>query len=163
MISVTGTMIGGTTVHVGPMTNTDAPARPRKTPCASCPYRQNVPSGVWHEDEYAKLERYDAETGSQPAAVFMCHQGAGDVCAGWLGHTDPAELLAVRIGIISGSLDESCATYETDVPLFASGAEAAAHGRAAIKNPDDRAVQAIRKIVQVRAHSAIGQVQIDAC
>lgn len=28
---------------------------PRKTPCASCPYRKDVPSGVWEASEYEKL------------------------------------------------------------------------------------------------------------
>lgn len=135
------------------MTNAE-PARPRKTPCASCPYRKNVPSGIWHEDEYAKLERYDAETFDQPVTTFMCHQGCGSVCSGWLGHADPTELLAVRIGIIGGSLDESCAEYSTDVPLFASGAEAAAHGRSEISAPSERAATVIAKIIRTHASNS---------
>ena len=38
---------------------TDKSRRVRPKPCASCPYRCDVPSGVWHPDEYAKLEVYD--------------------------------------------------------------------------------------------------------
>lgn len=126
-------------------------ATPRRTPCASCPYRQNVPSGIWHPDEYAKLTAYDGETHEQTAiAVFQCHQGAGDVCSGWLGHRDPADLLAVRIGILNETVDPSCAEYTTDVPLFASGAEAAAHGRRDIDAPDEAAQAAIDKITAVR-------------
>lgn len=126
-------------------------ALPRRTPCASCPYRQNVPSGIWSGDEYDKLARYDGEMGEQTSiAVFRCHQGAGDVCSGWLGHRDPADMLAVRIGIIRGDLDPSCGEYTTDAPLFPTGAEAAAHGCHDIAAPSERAHQAIAKIVRVR-------------
>lgn len=126
-------------------------ATPRRTPCASCPYRQSVPSGIWHPDEYDKLRRYDGPTHEQASVnVFLCHQGAGDVCSGWLGHRDPADLLAVRIGIVTGAVDTSCAEYTTDVPLFASGAEAADHGIRDLKSPDARASEAITKIVRTR-------------
>ncbi|MGN7186968.1 DUF6283 family protein [Microbacterium enclense] len=128
------------------------PSLPRKTPCASCPYRRSVPSGVWHPDEYAKLPAYDGDIAEQQSiAVFSCHQGDGDVCAGWLGHRDPVDLLAVRVGIVDGRLDPSCAEYTTDVPLFDSGAEAAAHGTGDTLHPTGRAGAAIRKIVAVRA------------
>ena len=129
--------------------------RPRKSPCASCPYRRNVPSGIWHETEYAKLELYDGVIFEQTTAnVFLCHQGEDAVCAGWLGHrTEPAELLAVRVGIIDGRLDPSCAEYVTDVELFGSGVEAAAHGRAEIEQPTDRACETIAKIVRVRGNT----------
>lgn len=137
------------------------PAKPRRSPCASCPYRRSVPSGIWHEDEYRKLEGYDAETYAQPVAVFNCHQGDGDVCAGWLGHADPTRLLAVRLGIARGDVDPSCAEYETDVPLFESGAEAAEHGRAELDAPSERAEGAIRKIVRTRAVSASGPVAFE--
>lgn len=126
-------------------------ATPRRTPCASCPYRRNVASGIWHPEEYEKLERYDAPMIEQPAAAFMCHQGAGDVCSGWLGHADPADLLAVRVGIIDGRLSAECATYETTVPLFSSGAEAAAHGTREVAAPSANAVASISKIIATRA------------
>jgi len=122
-------------------------AKARPTPCASCPYRQNVPSGVWDASEYAKLPAYDAPTGEQPAGAFFCHQQDGSVCAGWLGHRDPYHLLAVRIGISAGALDESCIDYKTDVPLFTSGEEAAAHGMRDYEHPGPKAEATIRKIV----------------
>ncbi|EQM74747.1 DUF6283 family protein [Microbacterium maritypicum] len=136
-----------------------AASKPRRTPCASCPYRTAVASGIWHEEEYAKLERYDLDMADQPAAVFVCHQGTRDVCAGWLGHRDPADLLAVRLGVISGDIDAACLTYETRVPLFPSGAEAATHGRREIEQPGEKAVTTITKIIRVRAGSAEGPVQ----
>ena len=123
------------------------PARPRKTPCASCPYRVNVPSGIWDKSEYAKLPRYDGEMHEQTAtAVFMCHQQDGCVCSGWLAHRDPEDMLAVRLGLMRGQLDPSCLDYSTGVPLFASGAAAAAHGTREIETPSAAAVAAISKI-----------------
>lgn len=126
-------------------------ACPRKTPCASCPYRASVASGIWAPEEYAKLPTYDGETFEQSQKIFFCHQAeAEDVCSGWLGHTDPTELLAVRIGMMVGRLDPSCAEYTTEVELFSSGAEAAAHGVKNITAPDARARDAIEKITKKR-------------
>lgn len=132
------------------MSSSSQPAKPRKTPCASCPYRCQVPSGVWDASEYEKLPAYDGETWEQSARVFMCHQGDGAVCSGWLGHRDPSDLLAVRIGIATGNLDPECAEYRTSVRLFESGAEAAVHGVKHIEDPDGRARDTIEKIVRSR-------------
>ena len=128
-------------------------SKPRPRPCASCPYRRGVPSGVWGESEYAKLPEYDGDTAYQPIATFMCHQQDGSVCAGWLGHSEPDQLLAVRIGIMTGALDPACAEYQTDVPLFASGAEAAAHGMRDYEAPGHEAEETIRKIVTKKGAS----------
>jgi hypothetical protein len=128
------------------------PSKPRIRPCASCPYRKEVPSGVWDVSEYAKLPEYDGDTAYQSPASFYCHQQDGSVCAGWLGHRDPYDLLAVRLGVRSGLLDESCFDYTTDVPLFASGAEAAAHGLRDIEHPSKKAEETMRKIE--RKHDA---------
>jgi len=126
-------------------------ALPRKTPCASCPFRKNVASGVWDESEYAKLPDYDGETHEQKSmATFFCHHGDGQVCSGWLGHRDPIDMLAVRIGISIGKLDPSVAEYQTSVPLFESGAAAAEHGRKEIEAPGPKAADTIRKVVKKR-------------
>lgn len=129
---------------------------PRPNPCASCPYRRDVPSGIWSAEEYAKLPAYDGEITEQAAAgafaLFDCHQTDGSLCAGWVGHrTEPADLLAVRVGLADGRVDPDVGEYRTDVPLFASGAEAAAHGRSGIADPSAAAVRAISKVVRVRA------------
>jgi len=121
-------------------------AKARKSPCASCPYRQSVASGVWDASEYAKLPEFDGETWEQSPTAFFCHQNNGCVCSGWLGHTDPGQLLGVRIGISTGLLDASCLDYTTDVPLFSSGAEAAAHGMRDYRHPGRKAAETIRKI-----------------
>jgi hypothetical protein len=110
-----------------------------------------VPSGIWHAEEYEKLPRYDEELIAQPVQAFYCHQGDNHVCSGWLGYHDPAELLAVRIGISAGRLDPSVIDYTTDVPLFESGAEAAEHGMQDIEFPSGRAQRAIEKITKVRS------------
>jgi len=123
----------------------------RPSPCPSCPYRRGVPSGVWAAEEYAKLPAYDAPTGDQPMAAFYCHQDDGGLCAGWVGFGDPVELLAVRIGVLSGEVDPAVFDYRTDVPLFGSGTEAAAHGCAEIERPSADASEAVRKIATVRA------------
>jgi len=132
----------------------DRLSKPRKRPCASCPYRKDVPSGVWDEEEYDKLPLYDGEIAEQAekggVAAFGCHQGDGSICSGWLGHRDPLDLLAVRLGISNGRLDESCAEYTTTVPLFESGAEASEHGKREIENPSEKAASTIGKIVRKR-------------
>jgi len=119
-------------------------------PCASCPYRRDVPSGVWDPSEYAKLPAYDAATGDQPWYPFGCHRDDGRLCAGWLGHRNPRELLAVRIGVISNHYSAKIMNYRTDVPLFASGAEACAHGLADVEAPTPKAQAAAAKIVKRR-------------
>lgn len=126
------------------------PIPPRATPCASCPFRRNVPSGIWDVEEYEKLPRYDADLPEQPKALFLCHLDEGCACAGWLGHRDPADLLAVRVGVLQGRVDPACLTYTTRVALFDSGAEAAAHGVAGIAQPDARAIAAISKLERLR-------------
>jgi len=122
----------------------------RPTPCASCPFRQGVPSGVWHEDEYRKLPHYDGDMVDQSPLAFGCHQADGKLCAGWVGHKPfPDELLAVRLGVMRGSMDRSVLNYTTDVPLFESGQAACDHGLRDIETPSDRAAEVIEKIIRV--------------
>lgn len=124
---------------------------PRPRPCASCPYRRDVPSGIWEESEYVKLPDYDGETFEQNPAAFLCHQNDGHVCSGWLGHRDPYDLLAVRLGVLCGHLDESCLGYTTGVPLFSSGKEAARHGMRDIDSPSIPARRVVDKIEKKRS------------
>jgi hypothetical protein len=117
---------------------------------------------VWDASEYAKLPAYDGEIVEQVTAggtaAFYCHQQDGSLCAGWLGHRDPYDLFAVRIGVANGALDASVIGYLTDVDLFGSGAEAAAHGLADVADPAARAVEAMRKILtRRRARRAPGE------
>lgn len=109
--------------------------RPAAAPCKSCPYRCDVPSGVWDATEYAKLSGYDGEMWRQHQALFMCHQQDGCLCAGWLACHGSDDLLALRLRPVHGS----AYGYISPVPVFASGAEAAAHGMADIRRPQARA------------------------
>lgn len=123
---------------------------PAARPCGTCPYRLDVPSGIWDASEYEKLPAYDRETGEQPIDMFQCHQhDAGDpearICAGWIGcHGD--QLLALRIWITLGRLDPDVLDYTTPTPLHPTGAAAAAHGMAEIHRPNAAAVRAIWKV-----------------
>ncbi|MET7968769.1 DUF6283 family protein [Micromonospora sp. NPDC005305] len=122
---------------------------PASSPCGTCPYRRDVPSGVWDAREYAKLPAYDAPTALQPHGLFLCHQADGRVCAGWAGCHDTDHLLALRLaGLKDMSPDEVAATrdYVCPVPLFGSGREAAEHGMARISDPDARARRAMDRL-----------------
>jgi hypothetical protein len=123
---------------------------PAKNPCGSCPYRRDVPSGLWHEDEYAKLPRYDNDTAAQPPQVFLCHQQDGRMCAGWVGCHDMSHSLGLRFAAMTGDVTpetvDAVLDYECPVPLFESGAAAAAHGRADVANPGEAARRQIDRL-----------------
>lgn len=120
--------------------------RPSKAPCGTCPYRTDVPSGIWDWSEYVKLTKYDGETIEQllkgGTSLFFCHQNDGHLCAGWAGCHDTDELLALRMN----EVHPDTFGYVSPVPLFGSGAEAAAHGLMDIENPSPAAQAAITKL-----------------
>jgi hypothetical protein len=122
---------------------------PAKTPCRSCPYRKDVPSGVWAPEEYDKLPPYDNPTPSQPLGAFYCHQQNGRLCAGWVGCHDMRESLGLRMAASFGHLSpedvDAALDYSSPVELFESGAAAAEHGRADITTPSERA----RRVIDV--------------
>lgn len=115
----------------------------RSQPCSACPYRQDVPSGVWSAHEYDKLRDYDKPTGEQPFEAFACHATPEHLCHGWaVVHTtrgNEYDLLALRI---HGYPD----IPDAGVPLFASGNEAADHGQADIEQPSEEAIAAVEKL-----------------
>ena len=133
---------------------------PASHPCGSCPYRRDVPSGVWHESEYDKLPAYDGSTGEQMDAgamgAFMCHQQDDRLCAGWVGCHDMYESLAMRFAtrLMSQEDLDAVFAYECPIPLFASGAEAAAHGKAEIDVPGVKARRTIDKLTRKRRAQA---------
>ena len=131
------------------------PARPLPRPCASCPYRRDAPQGLWHEEEYARLPKYDGDIADQVVAgafnAFFCHQRNGAVCSGWLGHREhPSDLLAVRLGV-SGDRPQlhpvACVDYTTDVPLWGSGREVYDHSAG---HMTEEAWQAAQKLQRAR-------------
>lgn len=134
---------------------------PAQRPCDSCPYRQDVPSGMWDASEYAKLARYDADTIAQPPGLFLCHltEENGRMCAGWAGCHDGDNLLALRLATANGRISPETAQftvgYRSPVPLFASGTEAAIHGMRNIDQPSDDALAAMNKIERVRGGAAL--------
>ncbi|MFD5696530.1 DUF6283 family protein [Streptomyces lasiicapitis] len=132
---------------------------PAPRPCESCPYRRDVPPGIWSHEEYEKLRRYDAPTPDQPSALFQCHQtdahdAARRICAGWAGCHDSAHLLALRMGVLDGRIEAStyraAIEYVSPVPLFSSGSEAAAHGQAHTDQSHEEADRLIAKISRAR-------------
>ncbi|MGW7786078.1 DUF6283 family protein [Streptomyces tricolor] len=139
------------------MSSSLRPPAPR--PCESCPYRRDVPAGIWASEEYEKLRRYDADTPYQPTRVFQCHQADADsdvrrVCAGWAGCHEGDDLLALRLAVLNGSMDtttyRAVVEYESSVPLFPSGSAAASHGQAGTAAPTEDARRLIDKISRTR-------------
>jgi hypothetical protein len=106
-----------------------------------------VPAGIWHKSEYAKLPPYDAPTWQQPLGVFMCHLRDDSICGGWLLAHDRINLLALRV---SRRIDPSVWDYAPDVAVFASGAEAAAHGVSGCKKPSAAARRKMVGLVRLR-------------
>ncbi len=111
--------------------------------------------------EYDKPREYDADTADQPTGVFFCHQAdvvsdTSRVCAGWSGCHESDELLALRLAVITGCMDPITFTavvdYESPVPLFSPGREAANHGQAGIDKPGSEARHMISKITRTRTN-----------
>ncbi|WP_328436949.1 DUF6283 family protein [Nocardia puris] len=143
----------------GPAPGPETMGPPAPRPCDSCPYRRDVPSGVWHASEYEKLRAYDrADLAEQPVALFQCHQVDADsdrrrVCAGWAGcHGDT---LALRVALIEQRISprtfQAAIDYRSPTPLFASASEAADQWQADVPRPGAQAVAAIAKIRRHRS------------
>lgn len=132
---------------------------PAANPCGSCPYRRDVPPGVWAPVEYEKLPAYDADTPFQPSALFLCHQQDGRACAGWVGVHDMDNSLALRFAALDPAFDiVSFLTYESPVPLWSSGHEAALHGLSGVASPGDGARRTIANLERKRARRDRGSV-----
>jgi len=118
----------------------------RSQPCIACPYRRDVPSGVWSAQEYDKLVDYDSPTSEQPFAPFACHATPEHFCHGWAvvhsnrGHA--YELLALRIA----RLDVEDVPM-AGVALFQSGYQVAKHGKADIEDPSDEAIEMAERLI----------------
>lgn len=123
---------------------------PARKPCPSCPYRRDVPPGVWDVSEYAKLPLYDRVTMGQPMNAFACHQQNGRLCAGWVGCHDMDESLSFRLISRWMSLEdvEATLTYQSPVPLFESGQQACVHGLSEYEAISDKARSLQEKITK---------------
>jgi hypothetical protein len=119
----------------------------RPKPCPQCPYRKDVPSGVWAETEYAKLPPYDEPTFAQPMEGFACHSSPAQFCNGWaICHTSRGnefDLLALRL--------RPAAIPEPSVEMFGSGAEAAEHGMRDVASPSPEAKAAVADLQRKHA------------
>ena len=126
--------------------------KPPPKPCGSCPYRRDVPSGLWHPDEYAKLSAFDGAIPDQlhngAHGVFMCHQNDGSLCGGWLATHGPENLLALRL---ARDVDPAVWNYDAGVEVFASGAEAALHGLQDVEEPSEEALRKINGLLKLQA------------
>ena len=114
----------------------------RKEPCRFCPYRRDVPSGVWAAEEYDRLAGWDAPFAEQPPGYFGCHATPDHICHGWavVHGSNDREVLGLRVlAAITGSEIE---IPPPAVPLFSSGREAAEHGKRDILSPSIEARQA---------------------
>ncbi|MEU5242220.1 DUF6283 family protein [Streptomyces lydicus] len=134
---------------------------PAPRPCTYCQYRTDVPSGIWSQEDYEKLPLFDGPTGTQRPKLFVCHVHDYEddhvrVCGGWAGCHDGDQLLAVRVAASMGEITvdtaEAIRDYVSPVPLFATGAEAAAHGMREILTPGPEARRAIQKICRTRSN-----------
>ena len=130
----------------------DKPVGIAKAPCKSCPYRKDVPSGIWAEHEYEKLPIYDGTIAEQLlkgyGGLFLCHQRDGCVCAGWVAtHGDNlAALRFIALGISKDRVDPEVFGYVSPVPVFASGAEACAHGLRDMDEPSAKARRTVDRL-----------------
>jgi Family of unknown function (DUF6283) len=124
----------------------------RKRPCSTCPYRRDVPSGIWAASEYDKLPDYDGTVPEQAmagaTALFHCHSQPARLCAGWAGCHDMGSTLAVRVH--HRDIDPAVYEYVSPVPLFGSGAEAAEHGKRDLPAPGPAAVRKARQLLRLQ-------------
>ena len=128
-----------------------------KDPCSTCPYVRATPPGVWDPEEYERLRAYDEPTGDQPMGSFGCHYDNGNLCGGWLAAHDIYELLAIRLAVSMGFVDPAVYDYETDVPCWGSGNEAADRG-IVHGEPSDEAKAAISRIEILKIRAAAQRV-----
>ncbi len=132
---------------------------PPKTPCGSCPYRRDVPAGIWHPTEYAKLLAYDADTWAQPTKAFLCHQADGCLCGGWLLTHGVRNLLALRV---PRDFDPSVWEYNPGVAVWATAAEAVTHGLSGVAAPSPAAQRKMAGLVRQRRRNRLKK-RISAC
>lgn len=114
----------------------------RPKPCSACPYRTDVPSGVWSPEEYEKLPGYDQDSGEYVLAAFACHATPQALCNGWANVA--RDSIAMRIAQSRGGFPIPA----SDVPLFASGREACDHGMRDVENPGRAARATMAKLLQ---------------
>ena len=118
------------------------------SPCNTCPYSTNTPSGIWGVTEYAKLPGYDQNPGT--LATFHCHAehqtNVPTVCRGWLAtHADG---VAVRLAVATGQLTPAQVDEAADNTsnLYPDGMSAFRAGVKAIRRPTPAARRAMERL-----------------
>lgn len=115
-------------------------------PCTTCPYRKDVPAGIWSAEEYEKLRGYDDPQTS--FAAFLCHQspeiGRDTLCRGWL--SVHCESVAARLLLLAKRITRSQLYATVKEVLYASGNEAADAGLRGVARPSRQAKRAIRRL-----------------
>jgi hypothetical protein len=126
----------------------------REKPCPTCPYLKSTPPGVWHPDEYKKLEKYDYDPweGKSPElSIFHCHYTTrgidkNTICQGWLDCHGADELISMRIARLSGKIPDDFRWEPSGADVYKSGKEAAIKGLMGVKNPSEKAKKLINKL-----------------
>jgi hypothetical protein len=114
-------------------------------PCQACPYRRDVASGIWAHHEYEKLREYDQPMLMQPIQAFACHATPEHLCHGWaVVHSAQHHGHVLALRLILGAVE----VPEAGIPLFESGAEAAAHGQRDIDEPGEEAEEAMKRLLR---------------
>lgn len=122
----------------------------RSESCSACPYRRDVPSGVWSAAEYDKLAEYDGPIHAQSPSYFACHATPDFLCHGWavVHGSGGKELLGLRILQAINGGTEIVIPDAGSVPLFSTGREAAEHGKRDIEHPSPEALRTARRLVR---------------
>jgi hypothetical protein len=72
-----------------------------RKPCASCPYRKDVPIGTWHRSEFENLLANDAD--EMNGSLFGCHKyrhrppEEHEACVGWVLDQKARGIPAIRL------------------------------------------------------------------
>jgi len=132
-----------------------------KRACSSCPYRRDVPSGVWAADHYHVLKELDCrrtiklpyptkdgivmlDTPNPSPGTFHCHQsnatGKPTVCRGWLS------VERNSIGARLLQMDEMPTEDESDF-YYSTGTEACEAGLKGIESPSPEARALVEKLI----------------
>lgn len=105
----------------------------RREPCKECPWREDVPTGVFPAEAF----RVSAKTAYDAAmTTFACHMSgskAPAICAGFLlRHSD--NNISVRLSVMNGRLDP-VEVKDAGLPIYASYREMAVANGVDPKDP----------------------------
>jgi hypothetical protein len=88
----------------------------KRTPCAECPWRRDVPTGTWPAERFQKLARTCRDDGWACMACHKSREGEELPCAGFV-IVQRMDSIGVRLAVWRGMKLED---YATDVELFGS-------------------------------------------